>query len=45
MGTPRIMPAKPNRPPPKRIEKMTQKEDKPVLSPKMAGPMILPSIC
>ena len=39
------MPAKPNRPPNNRMENSTQKEARPVDSPRILGPRILPSNC
>ena len=44
-GTPMIMPGMPKRPPPRVMAKTTQKEDRPVELPRMAGPMMFPSIC
>jgi len=44
-GTAIIIPTKPNRPPKRRMEKRTQKLERPVESPRTFGPMIFPSIC
>ena len=44
-GTPKSIPKKPNKPPATRIANNTQKEDNPVVSPKIFGPIIFPSTC
>ena len=45
VGTPMSSPTKPNNPPKKVTAKITQKADNPVESPKILGPMTLPSTC
>ena len=40
-----IIPTIPHKPPNKRIENSTQNADSPVDSPRIAGPIIFPSIC
>ena len=44
-GTPKIMPARPNKPPNMVMENNTQNPDKPVESPNILGPRKLPSNC
>ena len=45
MGTPKNMPGTPARPPPTRMATTTQKLEMPVDSPRIFGPMTLPSSC
>ena len=45
IGTPSSIPGKPHRPPNTRIANTTQKEESPVESPRIFGPIIFPSTC
>ena len=45
VGTPSTIPGNPNRPPHTTMETSTQMADRPVLSPKILGPRMLPSNC
>ena len=45
VGTPKSIPIIPNKPPPSSIENTTQNGVSPVDSPRILGPIILPSSC
>ena len=44
-GTPKNMPATPKKPPPTKMAMMTHKLERPVVFPRILGPMTLPSSC